>query len=272
MSITLNRFFFEIPLYHEVDYLEMGSINFRMLVGLEKSNIYIDGYNPTTGKPTTYTISKPLNAIPLEGGKTYIKNVHKTGGYGNIHLNCGRSNMKFIFFCHLNLKENIIMKVGQYPSLADFQIDNIKSYDKILSKDKQNEFTKAIGLSAHGVGIGSYVYLRRIFEHLIEEAYNSALENEHVSEQDYNDARDIKNKIKLLASYLPDFLVDNKEMYSILSLGIHKLEEEKCLKHFGLLKTGIEMILDEKLEAYNKDKKKEDAARTIKRLHEELSR
>ena len=40
----------------------------------------------------------------------------------------------------------------------------IKQYDKELRKPDLKEFTRAIGLAANGVGIGSFVYLRRIFE------------------------------------------------------------------------------------------------------------
>ena len=36
------------------------------------------------------------------------------------------------------------------------------------------EFTKAIGLAANGVGIGSFVYLRRIFENLVFQAFDEA--------------------------------------------------------------------------------------------------
>jgi len=36
------------------------------------------------------------------------------------------------------------------------------------------ELSTAIGLYSHGVGIGSLIYLRRVFEFLIDEAYNKA--------------------------------------------------------------------------------------------------
>jgi hypothetical protein len=40
--------------------------------------------------------------------------------------------------------------------------------------DAYREFGKAVGLGAHGVGIGAVVYLRRIIESLIEEAHQTA--------------------------------------------------------------------------------------------------
>ena len=51
--------------------------------------------------------------------------------------------------------------------------NDIKKYRKILGKEKYGEFGRAVGLYTHGIGIGSYVYLRRIFENLIEEAHQT---------------------------------------------------------------------------------------------------
>jgi hypothetical protein len=79
-------------------------------------------------------------------------------------------NMYFYFMAH----NYTVMKIGQYPSLADLNSDKIKKYRKILG-DKYQEFSKAVGLASHGVGIGSFVYLRRIFENLIEEAHREAI-------------------------------------------------------------------------------------------------
>lgn len=62
-------------------------------------------------------------------------------------------------------------------------------------------------------------------------------------------------KIELLQAYLPTFLVENKSMYSILSLGVHELDENTCLAHFDTLRVAIEIILDEHLEQMKKKDK-----------------
>lgn len=49
----------------------------------------------------------------------------------------------------------------------------------------------------------------------------------------------------LLKNSIPEFPVNNKTLYSILSKGIHELSEEECLDIFPVLKTAIEYILDE---------------------------
>ena len=68
-------------------------------------------------------------------------------------------------------------------------------------------------------------------------------------------------KIEMLHSYLPSFLVENKTMYSIMSLGIHELNQQTCLAHFDTLRVGIEIILDEKLEIIKRKEKIEEAKR-----------
>jgi hypothetical protein len=60
-----------------------------------------------------------------------------------------------------------VQKIGQFPSLADIANDESKTYRSVLTQEDSSEFHKAIGLAAHGVGIGSFVYLRRIFERLV---------------------------------------------------------------------------------------------------------
>ena len=55
----------------------------------------------------------------------------------------------------------------------------------------------------------------------------------------------MEDKIDFLKDHLPDFLVNNSKVYSILSLGIHELDEETCLNFFEVLKHSIFFILDE---------------------------
>ncbi|SFI44198.1 hypothetical protein [Nitrosomonas sp. Nm34] len=54
---------------------------------------------------------------------------------------------------------------------------------------------------------------------------------------------------------MPSFLVKHPEMYSLLSKGSHELSEEDGLSYFKMLRIGIELILDEKLERKERDRK-----------------
>src|SRR5690606_6973283 len=119
-----------------------------------------------------------------------------------------------------------LTKIGQSPPMIDFHLSQIKRYKKLLSNEMQKEFVRAIGLVSHGVGIGSFVYLRRIFENLIQQAHQIASENVNWDETQYNESR-LSDKIELLKNYLPEFLVENKVLYGIMSKGIHELSEKE---------------------------------------------
>ena len=65
-------------------------------------------------------------------------------------------------------------------------------------------------------------------------------------------------KVKMLEGHIPDFLFENRKIYSILSLGVHELSEDRCLKAFDYLKLSIKIILEE-----DKMKKEELALRKM---------
>jgi hypothetical protein len=157
-----------------------------------------------------------------------------------VPFECIRNAQHRMVFC-FRFSESKLTKIGQFPSLADLQLGESKKYRTVLGQARFAEFQRAIGLAAHGVGIGAYVYLRRIFESLIESAHAAVAKSDPSwEEEDYARSR-IDEKILLLKNYLPSFLVQNRSMYSILSLGIHALSEEECLAHFEHLRVGIEL-------------------------------
>ena len=148
-----------------------------------------------------------------------------------------------------------VIKVGQYPSVADLVIPEIAKYKPVLGT-QYREFSKAIGLFAHGIGIGSFVYLRRIIENLVFDKYNEVSENLEISNTEFMRLK-FDEKIEALKPYLPEVLVANKNIYGIVSKGIHELSEEECREMFPYIKAGIELILDSLLaEKERKSKEK----------------
>jgi len=67
-------------------------------------------------------------------------------------------------------------------------------------------------------------------------------------------------------------LVEHRALYGILSKGIHELSEEECLKIFPAVKVGIELILDTKIEALERQRKIEAAKKEIAGISQELSK
>jgi hypothetical protein len=260
--MTLSEFFFDIPIYTPIVIDESNSGVFEQIVDKYTSEEFI-GYNPQMKIDSTFC----LTASPLSSNMNY----YATGGIGITRIKCKRTDDEFWYFILWQPEKKTLMKVGQYPSIADFHISEIKQYAKVLSSEKLKEFTRAIGLAANGVGIGSFVYLRRIFEYLIFDAFSAALKADTISEDDFKKAR-MDEKISMLHSYLPAFLVENKNLYSILSLGIHELEEKECLNHFDTLRVGIEIILDERLEDIRKSEKIRIAKNKLSELNSHLKK
>lgn len=274
--MTVGEFLFDLPLYHKVPREDSEDIiNFLMIGGLGKREV--DGYNPIEQCESTFamfcsaynTVQNPLGRGLLE--VSYVAGKSEKFDTFEVILKCKRYGTFLHYLVHAEYDNEdyehshimSISKVGQYPSVADFHIGQVHKYDKVLPKDKMREFTKAIGLAANGIGIGSFVYLRRIFEHLVFEAKDAAMAaNPEFDEIAFTSAR-MNERIQMLSDYLPDFLVENHNIYSILSKGVHELSEEECKKYFTVLKESIEIILDEKLEAYRKAKHKKAIGNAI---------
>ena len=190
----------------------------------------------------------------------------------SLQFACTRDPAHLLIFV-FRVQGDEITKIGQSPSLADFQMQEIGKYRKILGDSKYRELHRAVGLSAHGVGIGAFVYLRRIFEGLVEAARDEAAKktNWDKEKQEKFETSRWDEKILMLKDSLPSFLVENRTIYSILSKGIHSLTEEECLKHFAPLRLGIELILDEKIEQEEKAKKIARARKDLDSIKSELA-
>lgn len=171
----------------------------------------------------------------------------------------------FSFQCTMNPKHkidyivlaegNCFKKIGQYPSVADLAFPELDTYKKIISATDRREFGRALGLYASGIGAGSYVYLRRIFERMLMQAKEMA--GNTIDEEDFRKAH-VDERITMLSNYLPNVLTGNPTIYGILSKGIHELSEEECLAYFPVLKECIQMILGE-WEELRKKKEQETA-------------
>jgi len=182
---TKDKFVFDLPLYQKVnkeDYEQLASIFSK-----QDEEILIEGYNSIKKALSTFNLRKGLGDILVydsyhckyvddldyDFNQAYFNQV----GVKTIRLICKRYGDEITLLVFHNPNDSILMKVGQYPSVADIHIGRIKQYNSVLDKSLIKELTRAIGLAANGVGIGSFVYLRRIFEKLIMDAFNIAEEN-----------------------------------------------------------------------------------------------
>jgi hypothetical protein len=158
----------------------------------------------------------------------------------------------------------VLQKVGQFPSLADISFPETRRFGKTLGESGYAEYRRGLGLFAHGANIGAFVYLRRIFEGLVENAHKLERSSQGWDEDAYQRAH-ADEQIAMLAHALPKLLVDNANMYGILSKGIHELSEDECGKYFGLVRSGIELILEDVLAA---EERAQSATRLTKAVAE----
>src|SRR3989344_1658609 len=255
-----KTFHLEMPPYRSYDLL-IGSVKEKIYELMTFSGT-IDAYCIWCKKESVFK-SSPTNRWVLGQWLRQIENdLQEFGWY------CAHNNDHHYRSYYFTAKDsNILEKVGQFPSVADFQIPQAEKYRKILGEEQYKEFTRGIGIAAHGVGIGSFVYLRRVFENLIEEVHGKAsAENAGFQNEKYLNSK-TDEKIKMVKDYLPEFLVENRSLYAILSKGIHDLSEEECLQYFETVKIGIEQILDEKIIKKEKAEKAAKAREAIQKAH-----
>lgn len=157
---------------------------------------------------------------------------------------CTRDKDHAILF-DLIVSNDKIIKIGQYPSVADLVIPEIAKYKSVLGT-QYRELSKAVGLFAHGIGIGSFVYLRRIIEKLVFDKYSEVAGALSIPRDEFEHQR-FDVKIDTLKEHLPAVLVANKNVYGIVSKGIHELSEDECREMFPYIRAGIELILDDLL-------------------------
>lgn len=183
-------------------------------------------------------------------------------------LFCGRLGHSYIFY--FNLEGGLLEKTGQAPSIASITGAELKKYKPLLRGGYFEELTKANGLISHGVGIGSFVYLRRIFEKLIQDHRTEAEVRD--GPIDGFDGLRMDEKIQALKADLPPALVRNRSTYSILSSGIHALSEEECKLYYPVVKAAIIQILEQDFEARERKSKADDLEAEIAKIAHALKK
>ncbi|QND70828.1 hypothetical protein [Tardiphaga robiniae] len=235
---NFRAYYFETPLY------EPKKATGQQIKSFLENSLTMDGYCPYCRRSSTFYRA---TGTTRNFSDTYFEQLEE---FREDSLLCARNRSAHVIHVYSLINQGMVQKVGQFPSFADIAIDESKTYSKLLEAEDSAEFHKALGLAAHGVGIGSYVYLRRIFERLIWKRFKEYKDAEGWSEAAFKPLA-MKERIELLRNHLPDFLVKNARIYSILSLGVHELSETDCLAFFPVLRQSTVWILEQ-------DKKKQE--------------
>lgn len=249
---SAKDFCLTVPLYQQYRFDNSKENPF---FGLEHFNETIDLHCPECGRHSVFTIVREAD---------YSGNSHYRNYIFSLPFMCSRDNAHramFVFLAH----KGVLQKIGQTPSLADLTMPDLRKYSPVLGAERFRELSRGIGLATHGVGVGAFVYLRRIFESLIEDARAAASADADWAEESYTRAR-MEERIGLLKEHLPEFLVKNRGLYGILSVGVHTLSEPECLAAFPAVRLAIEMILDDLLEKHERQSKAQAATKSLEAL------
>mgnify|MGYP001095247508 CR=1 FL=1 len=217
-------------------------------------------------------IEELKNKESKERYNKFVEDVFYENQTFNLELEC-ISKYKHQFVINLKIEDDTVMKIGQYPSIYMFD-RSLDKYKKVL-KDKKNktDLQRAIELGSSGYFVGAYTHLRRIFERIVNGEFERLVSGNHIT---YTDKKPINNlstvdKAKLIMNYLPQHLNDiSAPLYSILSEGIHKLEEEKCEKYYNYLLEAITIIFDQQLEMKERALKEDRNKREINKANSEI--
>lgn len=249
---SVENLLFQAPLYATFslsdDMKHVEILYGRVSVGGRFSKAKVDAFCPFCKRDATFEI----DGISIPGGDPWTK-IKERIAFDQMTVSCTRNEYHTIRY-FFRVQRMTIAKVGQFPSLADVAIEETRTkYRSVLRGDNWSEFYKAIGLAAHGEGIASFVYLRRVFERLIQARYREFKESEGWSDEEFSRLK-MDEKVLFLKGHLPEYLVQIRKIYSIFSVGIHELDNDQCLRFFEIGKRSIVAILEEDI------KKKEELA------------
>jgi hypothetical protein len=241
---TVEQFLLEDGLYRERGLLGDWSFPKRLIVG---PDVQFDAYCIQCGRTSTFRekgmrgSGAGMTPVP---DKSYLDDriFFK-------QLICQR-NEKHKFTFVIEILRQSIKKIGQSPSIADIAHVQFNRYEAVLDKQYVKELKAAAGLFAHGIGIGSFVYLRRVFEKILSDERDAARASG--VRLDGFETKHLDEKVEMLKDRLPSVLLKYQSVYKVLSAGVHNLSEQECLAYFPVLQNIITLVLDEHLETRSK--------------------
>lgn len=259
---TIDEFYINTSLY---DKFPITNADKEIVFNLIYYSGTIDCYCPSCGQISVFQAdnnrptqrhSAAMSDFPISNPKQWNIDIENSTFQVRKTFKCVRNSQHSLTF-YINISDKTLQKIGQIPSIADLNSFGITKFKKILGNDLYAEFNRGIGLFSHGVGVGSFVYLRRIIENfIIKPAYDNAKQSIDWDDEEFQKLR-VTERIKKLKDFLPEFLVQNSTLYSIVSKGIHELTEEECNEYFPVLRECMEYVLTEiQAQKETEDKKK----------------
>lgn len=184
--------------------------------------------------------------------------------------------ISYVFVCNMDshhyqtmdllyhLKNNVfeIRKIGQKPLNIDLKESFSGEYKKVLKQyDSFDDYRQYEQSESRGLFAGACTYLRRIFEKMV----NYKIKNSQASKEEIIAAKKFDQKILLAKDQFDEDVRDIlNNSYSLLSKGIHELNDEEIKKFHGLILEVINVQLESEKSKQQRDEK-------IKRIRSEIN-
>lgn len=159
--------------------------------------------------------------------------------YLEYHCKCtNKDEHRYLMMISIELKNGnfIVRKIGQNPSMITVKEFDFDKYKKILDRlNAYDDYKKADLSNAEQFYVGSYAYLRRIFEKMIYYYLgDDKIEDDHMDKKIEAVKEEFDPRVRKLL----------KNLYGILSVSIHELDEEQSKEYYEYLKAIIDMQLE----------------------------
>lgn len=249
-----------LPLYTAVD---IGSNSSSAVKAILVSTVSVDFYCPACKKESTFQgILSPDTQNSVASEMMAIKSFGIASGFWSQtifskQLACARAGHKATFY--FQIEGGKLLKVGQYPSIADIHYGEMLDYSGALGEQRVREMNNAIELAAEGKGLAAIGYLKRIVDALLDDIRQRCSVDEAAYQLASYPAR-----LKLLAQHadhaIPEFLLAHPEFYEVLDSDPAGLSEEQCMARFEELKFTAFFLMDQQLAADRMQKRIEQAS------------
>ena len=239
-------------------------------------NFYRDNFNASLNMPLSKDSNRAVRLdiksgsifgliLPCSKDEFYENQI----GYIEYSFTC-KNDSSHVYLMFISVEFNngefTVRKVGQNPSMLTVKGFDFDKYKKQLDRINAYEDYKKADLSnADHFYVGAHAYLRRIFEKLINwyvDEYNVKLSDDRM-----------KTKIDSVKQYFdPRINKLLKNLYSILSVSIHELDEDESKDYYSYLKAIIDMQLEYEYTEEEKAKQSSQLSAVIGKIESSLKK
>ncbi|NLC56412.1 MAG: hypothetical protein GX774_06205 [Armatimonadetes bacterium] len=245
----------------------------RSLIALENYREPLDAYCPHCGRQSLFTRTGPVPEFPPapEGAADAEHDLAATQALRDrsfsLEFACGRCSQALVVY--FRVQQMHLIKTGQYPSVYDLHPPD-RDFAEILDARRRRELARAELLHAHGVGIGAFVYLRGVFESLLEETHQELTSDPGWNEEHYRRA-DVPGKVNLVGDRLPAFVVEHRHLWAIVDKSPQQLTEKECQDYFPAVNQAVRLILTRKANEQRERRATEAARQAVADLTQRIS-